>query len=464
MITKNNLSSIAINIGTFLSTFFISLLIVRKIGDTNFYSDFLVFTALSGTFLFLSGSLKEAFLYSNKDNSNFLGALRFTVLENKNRVVLYTLIFFFSILIIISYSVPDPLISFLLCCHILSYYLSELIQFTSVLTDQVDQIIKFRFATSILVLFLTWIGLNNNFYSIIYVSLLINTLLPLILFLRINKHSVIEDQYRKIKFSKSLFFIISWQYLSSSFLILIERYFIQKSYLDLNSYSISVGLVQNLSAVFLSYLTIKAYSVFIKKRQDRAVVLKYSGYLMILILPICLIVSLQNEPFINLMYDSRNNSELFLTNISASTKITIWAIPALIISTIITRYLMSVNKMNIVIISSITGSTSGILGILIIYYFFDHNYLLYCWMISQNLTFAMIVLIGMSQSLSLHSIKKVFFPLLVPTIICFSSSRFFEAEELLYNSLEMLLTVSLILSYLWIFEGNRLKFLFVKTE
>ena len=462
MISKNTLSSITINIGTFLSNFFTSLFIVRQIGETNFYSDFLVFTAFSGTFLFLSGSLKEAFLYSNKDNPNFIGSLRFIVLENKNRVALFTLIFFLSIFLLISYSVPDPLISFLLCSHIITFYLSELIQFTSVLTNQVDRIIQFRFTTSILVLFLTWIGLKNDFYSIIYVSLLINTLLPLILFLRIIKHSTIEKQYLKVKFSKALFFIISWQYLSSSFLTLTERYFIQKSYVDLNSYSISLGLVQNLAAVFLSYVTIKAYSVFIKEKKDEAIILRYSGYLMILIIPICLTVSLQNEPFINLIYGSRNNSELFLSNISSSIKITIWSIPAMTISTIIGRYLMSINKINIVIISAIIGSTFGILGILIIYYFFDHNYLRYCWMISQNLSL-IILLIGMKQSLWIQ-IKEIFPLLFVTTIICFGTSRVYETEDLLFNCLEMLLSSFLLFSNLWIFKKRELSRLFKNRE
>ena len=198
MIIKNNLSSIGLNIGTFISTFITSLFIVRKIGDTNFYSDFLVFTAFAGTFLFLSGSFKESILYSNKDNSNFLQSLRYIIFKNRKRVVIYILLLLLSMFSFVYYFIPDTFISFILCIHILAFYLSESIQFTSVITNQVDQVIQFRFTTSILVLFLTWLGLNNNYYFVIYITLLINTLFPLILFLRLNKQSILEGHDGKI--------------------------------------------------------------------------------------------------------------------------------------------------------------------------------------------------------------------------------------------------------------------------
>ena len=464
MITKNNLSSIGLNIGTFISTFITSLFIVRKIGDTTFYSDFLVFTAFTGTFLFLAGSLKESILYSNKDNPNFLQSLRYIIFKNRKWVVICTLLLLLSMFSFVSYFIPDTFISFILCSHILAFYLSESIQFTSVITNQVDQVIHFRFMTSIVVLFLTWLGLNNNYYLVIYISLLINTLLPLILFLRLNKQSILEGHDEKINFNWILFFIISVQYFFSSIFTFTERYFMQKSAVDLNSYTISLGLVQNLSAVFLSYVTIKVYSIFIKNRYDESLILRYSAYIVILLLPICLTVSLQNEPFINLIYGSKNNSEIFISNISSSIIITIWAIPALAISTIIARYLMSINKIRLVIMSSIIVTPVGILAILIIYYFFDQNYLRYCWMISQNLTLGVILILGLKQSFSIHSFTKILSPLLLTTIICLGTSKVFETQNLVFNFLEMILTLILLLSCIWLFKRKALKNFYKKNK
>ena len=318
--------------------------------------------------------------------------------------------------------------------------------------------------TSIVVLFLTWLGLNNNYYLVIYISLLINTLLPLILFLRLNKQSILEGHDEKINFNWILFFIISVQYFFSSIFTFTERYFMQKSDVDLNSYTISLGLVQNLSAVFLSYVTIKVYSIFIKNRYDESLILRYSAYILILLLPICLTVSLQNEPFINLIYGSKNNSEIFISNISSSIIITIWAIPAMAIATIIARYLMSINKIRLVIMSSIIVTPVGILAILIIYYFFDQNYLRYCWMISQNLTLGVILILGLKQSFSIQSFTKILSPLLITTIICLSTSKVFETQNLVFNFLEMILTLILLLSCIWLFKRKALNNFYKKNK
>ena len=214
----------------------------------------------------------------------------------------------------------------------------------------------------------------------------------------------------------------------------------------------------------MSYVTIKAYSTFIKNRHDESLILRYLAYTVILLLPICLTVSLQNEPFINLIYGSKNNSEIFISNISSSIRITIWAIPAIAITTIFARYLMSVNKMRLVIISSIIVTPVGILAILIIYYFFDQNYLRYCWMISQNLTLGLILILGLKQSFSIQSFTKFLSPLLLTTIICLGTSKVFETQNLVFNSLEMILTLILLLSCIWLFKRKALKNFYKKNK
>ena len=71
------------------------------------------------------------------------------------------------------------------------------------------------------------------------------------------------------------------------------------------------GLTQNLSAIFLSYLTIEFYSRFIKEEFKEITILNNCIFLFLILLPFCLICTSQIEPFIYQLFSSEKNTYIF---------------------------------------------------------------------------------------------------------------------------------------------------------
>ena len=403
MISRINFISILRNLLTFICSFITSLIIVRNIGNSKFYTEFIIFTSYGATFLFLSGALKETILYCNKGNIHFIYAVKQKFLFYKKHIIYSFIILFALVLSLIFFLIRDPFIALLICTHIFSFYISETIQFTSVLTDQVSDLINFRLFTSIFVLIITWVALKLGFNLVLYFNILFNTLIPLILYLKLNRRSVEKtDENSILNFDFKLFILIATQYLITSFFTFFERFTFSKSIIDLNSYSISFGLTQNLSAIFLSYLTIESYSRFIKEEYKEMTILNNCISLFLILLPFCLICTTQIEPFISQLFASENNTNIFLSDLSLSFGITIWAIPAMAIQTMLARYLMSINKIDVFIKVSLATSIIGILLIGSAYLSNHHSYLRYCWMLSQNIGLIAMLILGLKQSLSLN--------------------------------------------------------------
>ena len=123
MISRKNLIPILINLVTFLCTFLTSLIIVRHIGSSKFYSNFIVFTSYGATFLFLSGALKETILYCNKENPQFLYAVNKKIISQKRRIVYALVILFIVVLFFLNLLIRDSFISLLICLNIFSFYM-----------------------------------------------------------------------------------------------------------------------------------------------------------------------------------------------------------------------------------------------------------------------------------------------------------------------------------------------------
>ena len=115
MITRKNLLPIVINLVTFLCAFLTSIIIVRQIGTTKFYTNFIIFTSYGATFLFLSGALKETILYCNKENRQFIYAFKQKIISQKKKVIFALLISFLLVLFFLYLLIRDPFISFLIC-------------------------------------------------------------------------------------------------------------------------------------------------------------------------------------------------------------------------------------------------------------------------------------------------------------------------------------------------------------
>lgn len=452
MISKLNFLSIIRNLVIFAFNFITSLIIIRNLGSSKFYSEFIIFSSYGATFLFLSGALKETILYCNKGNLHFLYAVNQKILFYKKRIISYLTILFVIVLFLVNLLVPDPLISLLICTHIFSFYISETIQFTAVLTDQVADVINFRLFTSFFVMIITWISLQFGFNFILYFNILLNTLMPLFFYLRIYRVPVsINPKYLIFEFDYKLFILLSFQYFLASTFTFFERYLFSKSTEDLNSYSITIGLVQNLSAIFLSYLTMKYYSMFIKENHSEISIFRNALFIFLILFPFCLMVAIQNEPFIQLLFDSQNNSKGFLSDVSSSLGITIWAIPAIAIQTMIARYLMSLDKIYVFIKTALVTSIFGILLIGAAYLLNYHSYLRYCWMISQNIGLIVMIILGLNKSFSIN-LFKVFLPpfiLLLITGICVQFM--FSASNFIFNSIEILLYFLMSFLCIWFF-------------
>jgi hypothetical protein len=449
MISRINLISILRNLVTFICSFITSLIIVRNIGNSKFYTEFIIFTSYGATFLFLSGALKETILYCNKGNTLFIYAVKQKIVFYKKQIIYSFIILFAVVLSLIFFLIRDPMISVIICVHIFSFYISETIQFTSVLTDQVSDLINFRLFASIFVLIITWIALKFGFNLVLYFNILFNTVIPLIFYLRLNRGSVEKTGENSILiFNFKLFLLIAGQYLITSFFTFVERFLFSKSIIDLNSYSISFGLTQNLSAIFLSYLTIESYSRFIKEEYKEKTILNNCILLFFILLPFCLICTTQIEPFIFQLFSSEKNTYIFISDLSLSFGITIWAVPAMAIQTMLARYLMSINKIDVFIKASLVTAIMGILLIGAAYLSNHHSYLRYCWMISQNIGLIIMLILGLNQSFSLNVIKRFLFLFILLIIIGVITPFLFATSNLIFNSIEILLC--LLMSYLCI--------------
>ena len=442
-ISRDNIISLGANSATFICTFLASLIVAREIGSSQFYSKFVINSSYVATFIFLSGALKETILYCNKENPNFIYTLKASLRQNRFKVISVAILFFLVVFSLIFYFVQDHLISIILFAHISSFYVSEIIQFTSVLTDQVKEIIRFRLISSLIILSITWIALEYNFNHIIYLNLLFNTLFPLVMYLRLKQSENSKQQETNIiNFDYSLFCIISFQYLISSFFIFLERYLLDNSAVDVNSYSISIGFIHNLTAIFLSYLTIEFYSKFLKAKHEESFIINLSIITLIIVFPVSLLGSLYNMPFLEKLFLSQNNSEIFISDISDSLSITIWAIPSLTVHTLISRYVMSVDKIHYFIYSSIYGAVCGICFILVVYWFLNDEYLRYGWMLAQNISFIMIFGFTFKKHISSIKIKLILGYIMVLTISNSGISFLFESVNLVHNSIELILSTT----------------------
>jgi hypothetical protein len=165
-------------------------------------------------------------------------------------------------------------------------------------------------------------------------------------------------------------------------------------------------------------------------------------------LPFCLIGTTQIEPFIFQLFSSEKNTYIFITKISLSFGITIWAIPAMAIQTMLARYLMSINKIKVFIKTSLFTAIMGILLIGAAYLSNRHSYLRYCWMISQNIGLIAMLILGLNRSFSLNVIKSFLIPTMLLILIGVSTPFLFATKSLWFNLIEIFL--SLFLSFLCI--------------
>jgi hypothetical protein len=274
----------------------------------------------------------------------------------------------------------------------------------------------------------------------------------LFLYLRINQGKEPKTlENPMIRFDYKIFIFIAFQYLIAASFIFLERFLLSKSTIDLNSYSISLGLTQNLSAIFLSYLTIEFYSKFVKVEFKELIIIKNCFLAFLILLPFCMIGTTQNEPFVKQIFESKENTISFVSDLSLSLGITIWAIPAMGIQTLLGRYLMSMNKINVWIIASSVSSMIGIILILAAFLSDNHSYLRYCWMITQNISLFIMLVLGLKNSTFFFKFNAFFYAFILLFFIGLVTPYLFLKNNLFFNSVEIILYLIFSLPVLMIY-------------